>query len=192
MRIVDARGLHFRPCLHHFFACNSGSSVNQMWQELGALPRELVNIEECTAAASPDGKIFVDYHDLDRLRNTLLKLSPTDSRSIEQYIDAIKAFADKKIDDTISSGSFWKMLTIFPSMPGLSNSYLVGIWATEMGPLAHNANSGKTIIRRTGRKDGKEFKIKPWLTGISSPRTERWGAKVTEHLNQDNKSPLAT
>ena len=44
------------------------------------------------------------------------------------------------------------------TLPGLSNFYFVGVWATAMGSLAHNANSGKTIIRRICKKDGKEFK----------------------------------
>ncbi|UCG92779.1 MAG: NAD(P)/FAD-dependent oxidoreductase [candidate division WOR-3 bacterium] len=110
------KGYAFDPCIHHFFGCKSGSSVCQMWHELGALPRELVNIEECTAVASPGGKIFVDYYDLERLKGTLLKLSPADSKMIEQYIGLIKTFANNKIDDVISSGSFWKMATIFPVM----------------------------------------------------------------------------
>jgi phytoene dehydrogenase-like protein len=47
------------------------------------------------------------------------------------------------------------------TLPGLSNFYFVGIWATAMGSLAHNANSGKTIIRRICRKEGKRFKAQP-------------------------------
>jgi len=42
-------------------------------------------------------------------------------------------------------------------LPGLANSYFVGVWATAMGSLAHNAGSGKTIIRRICKKDGKIF-----------------------------------
>ena len=113
------KGYTFDPCIHHFFGCRSGSSVNQMWHELGALPRELVKIEACTAVASPDGKMFVDYYDPAKLKETLLKLSPADSKAIEQYIAAIKAFANDKVDDAINSGSFWKMITILPWM--LSN-----------------------------------------------------------------------
>jgi phytoene dehydrogenase-like protein len=47
------------------------------------------------------------------------------------------------------------------TLPGLSNFYFVGIWATAMGSLAHNATSGKTIIRRICQKDGKRFKAQP-------------------------------
>jgi len=110
------KGYTFDPCIHHFFGCKQGSSVYQMWHELGALPRELLNVEACTAVASPDGKMFVDYYDLERLRNTLLNLSPADSKAIEQYIGGIKAFANNKIDDAMNSGSLWKMITIFPSV----------------------------------------------------------------------------
>ena len=113
------KGYTFDPCIHHFFGCKPGSNVNQMWHELGALPRELVSIEECTAVASPDGKMFVDYYDLEKLQKTLLNLSPADSKMIEQYIRLIKAFANNKIDDAMNSGSFWKMIRIFPLM--LSN-----------------------------------------------------------------------
>ena len=44
------------------------------------------------------------------------------------------------------------------TLPGLSNFYFVGTWATVMGSLAHNALSGKTIIRCICKKDDKEFK----------------------------------
>ena len=110
------KGYTFDPCIHHFFGCRSGSAVNQMWNELGALPRELVSIEECTAVASPDGKMFVDYYDLGKLKETLLKLSPADAKIIEQYIKAIKAFSNSRVDDAINSGSMWKMITILPWM----------------------------------------------------------------------------
>jgi len=43
------------------------------------------------------------------------------------------------------------------TLPGLSNFYFVGVWATAMGSLVHNASSGKTIIRRICKKDGKKF-----------------------------------
>lgn len=101
------KGYTFDACLHHFFGCKPGSDINQMWQELGVLPRELVNIEECTAVASPDGKIFIDYYNLERLKETLLKLSPADAKMIGQYIHAIKAFTNDKVTDAIDSGSFW-------------------------------------------------------------------------------------
>jgi len=87
-----------------------------MWHELGAFPRELVTLEACTAVASPDGKMFVDYYDLEKLKEILLKLAPSNSKMIEQYVGAIKAFSNEKISDAMDSGSLWKMITVFPAM----------------------------------------------------------------------------
>ena len=47
------------------------------------------------------------------------------------------------------------------TLPGLSDFYFVGVWVSAMGSLAHNANSGKTIIRRICKRDNKEFKANP-------------------------------
>jgi len=45
------------------------------------------------------------------------------------------------------------------TLPGLANFYFVGVWATMMGSLFDNANSGKSIIRRICKKEGKKFVI---------------------------------
>ncbi len=108
------KGYTFDPCIHHFFGCKAGSKINQMWYELGVLPRDLAPIEQCTAVASLNGKMFVDYYDLERLHKTLLDLSSADSAMIEQYIRLIKAFSNEKLDDAMSSGSFLKMIGILP------------------------------------------------------------------------------
>jgi len=110
------KGYTFDPCIHHFFGCKPGTGLYQLWHELGAMPRELVNIEDCTAVASMDGKMFVDYYDLERLKETLLKLSPADSEAIEQYVKSIKAFPYNKIIDATLGGSFWTMVPRIPSM----------------------------------------------------------------------------
>jgi len=47
------------------------------------------------------------------------------------------------------------------TLPDLSNFHFVGVWATAMGSLAHNANSGKMIVRRICKKDGKKFRTQP-------------------------------
>ena len=148
-------GYTFDPCIHHFFGRKPGSSVNQMWHELGALPRGLIDIRECTAVASASGKMFVDHYDLMKLKETLLKLSPSDAKMIEQYVRTIKAFDNNKIDDAINSGSFWKMISILPWMlangkwmkmnmrtyaerfsdPFLRKAFALLIYANPEGPL---------------------------------------------------------
>jgi phytoene dehydrogenase-like protein len=113
------KGYTFDACIHHFFGCRAGSGAYQLWHELGAMPRELVNVDECTAVASPDGKVFVDYYDLEKLKETLLKLSPADAKTIEQYIGAIKAFPKERKRSTKRGGSLWMMVTGLPWMLSL-------------------------------------------------------------------------
>jgi phytoene dehydrogenase-like protein len=113
------KGHTFDACIHHFFGCKPDSVVYRLWHEVGAMPRELVSVEECTAVASPDGRMLVDYYDLGRLKETLLKLSPADAKAIEQYIGAIKSFSGDKISDMMRGGSIWTMITGLPSMLSL-------------------------------------------------------------------------
>ena len=110
------KGYTFDACIHHFFGCKPGSSLYRLWHELGAMPRELVTLEDCTAVVSPDGKMFVDYYDPERLKDTLLKLSPADSRTIEQYIGSIRAFPYDRFIDMILGVSIWTMIAHLPSM----------------------------------------------------------------------------
>ncbi|MDD5509809.1 MAG: NAD(P)/FAD-dependent oxidoreductase [Dehalococcoidales bacterium] len=110
------KGYTFDACMHHFFGCKPDSSAYRLWHELGAMPRELVTVEACTAVVSPDGKMFIDYYDLERLEETLLKLSPADSKAIKQYVGAIEAFSKSKIGDTMLGGSIRAMMLRFPAM----------------------------------------------------------------------------
>ena len=43
------------------------------------------------------------------------------------------------------------------NLPGLSNFFFVGAWATSTGALFSNANSGKKVIRSICSVDGKKF-----------------------------------
>lgn len=43
------------------------------------------------------------------------------------------------------------------TLPGLSDFYLVGTWATSAGALFANALSGRTIVRELCKRDGKTF-----------------------------------
>jgi len=52
-----------------------------------------------------DGKMFVDYYDPEAERD-LAQVVSCRLKAIEQYIAAIKAFANDKVDDAINSGSF--------------------------------------------------------------------------------------
>ena len=111
------KGYTFDACIHHFFGCKPGSSINRLWQELGAMPREIVPLEECTAVVSSDGKMFIDYYDPAKLKETMLELSPADSKLIEEYVKSIKAFNKNNMTDMMLGTSF---STIIKSLPSLS------------------------------------------------------------------------
>jgi phytoene dehydrogenase-like protein len=110
------KGYTFDVCIHHFFGCRPGNNINDLWKELGVLPRPLVKTTECTAVLSPEGKLFVDYYDLEKLRETLLKLSPNDKKMINRYIELIKVFSEKNLMDVMNGGSRLKMLRMLPTM----------------------------------------------------------------------------
>jgi phytoene dehydrogenase-like protein len=109
------KGYTFDACIHHFFGCKPGTAVYQIWNELGAMPRELAPLEDCTAVAM-NGKTFVDYYDLKKLKSSLQEFSPADSKAIDQYIRAITDFSDSKMGDMMLGGSPWKMIAKLPSM----------------------------------------------------------------------------
>ena len=65
------KGYTFDGCIHHLFGCSSFSRINQLWRELGTMPRELVATRECVAVASPEGKLFTDFWDTKALEEHL-------------------------------------------------------------------------------------------------------------------------
>jgi len=205
------KGYTFDACIHHFFGCKPGSSQYQLWHELGAMPRELVTLEHCTAVVSPDGKMFVDYYDLGKLKNTLLKLSPADSKAIEQYIRSIKAFSNNKISDTILGGSFWTMIARFPWMlsirklaklnmhdyaerfsdPFLKKAFALLVYSEPSGPLFFH------LLRHAGGLSGAiqwpvggaaEFAKSIEKRYLALGGKVRYGSRVEEILVENNKA----
>jgi len=85
----------FDACIHHLFGCHPSSRLYQLWNELGAMPRDMVATRECTSVLESAGKIFFDFYDLYRLAEHLNTLSPGDHRTTREYIRAISAFAEK-------------------------------------------------------------------------------------------------
>ncbi len=80
------KGYTFDACIHHLFGCGPSSRLHQLWTELGAMPREMVATEECTAVEDTDGRLFRDYYDPERLRQHLLELAPGDAAMIDDYV----------------------------------------------------------------------------------------------------------
>jgi hypothetical protein len=47
------------------------------------------------------------------------------------------------------------------TLPGLSDFYMVGQWATSAGALFSNVRSGRTVIKSICKQQGKRF-VTPW------------------------------
>ena len=60
-------GYTFEGCIHHLAGCTPGTKLHRMWQELGAMPRDLIHPEEVVRVEDPSGKALTIHADLDRL-----------------------------------------------------------------------------------------------------------------------------
>lgn len=110
------KGYTFDCCIHHLFGCSASTKLHGLWTELGAMPRELVNPEECVSVISPEGKIFNDYYDLERLEQHLNELSPSDSKLIKDYVKATRVFAKHDFFGEAMLGTTVGLLKMLPAM----------------------------------------------------------------------------
>ncbi|MCP4540021.1 MAG: NAD(P)/FAD-dependent oxidoreductase [Chloroflexi bacterium] len=109
------KGYVFDPCIHSLNGFKSQTKVNAFWQELGAMPCEMVERNEFVSAVLPDGTCFHNYFDLEKLESHLKQLSPEDAAVIDEYINGIKSFL--KEDDLLgitNFGTLWEKLSIMP------------------------------------------------------------------------------
>jgi phytoene dehydrogenase-like protein len=110
------KGYTFDGCIHHLFGTAPGTSLYRLWEELGAMPRELAPTRECVSVASEDGRVFNDYWDTTRLEEHLKELAPADSREIEAYARAIPRFAKKDVMGEVMAGSVLKAVGMLPGV----------------------------------------------------------------------------
>ncbi|MBN1934959.1 MAG: NAD(P)/FAD-dependent oxidoreductase [Anaerolineae bacterium] len=88
------QGYVFDGCIHWLVGSKTGSSMNRIWQELGAAQgRQMVNHEEFTRFQSADGKAFILYTNVDRLEQHLKDLAPADEKAIRELCGQIRKFA---------------------------------------------------------------------------------------------------
>jgi phytoene dehydrogenase-like protein len=84
-------GYTFDGCMHHLAGCTPGTRLHRMWQELGAMPRELIHPEEVVRVEEPGGKVLTIHADLDRLADGLKQMAPADAKVIDGYVRAARA-----------------------------------------------------------------------------------------------------
>ena len=205
------KGYTFDACIHHFFGCKPGSSLYRLWHELGAMPREMVPLEDCTAVVSPDGKMFVDYYDPERLKDALLKLSPEDSKAIERYIGSIRSFPYDRFIDMILGVSFRTVIAHLPSMlsmrklaklsmrsyserfsdPFLRRAFALLVYSNPEGPLffhfmRHAGGSSGDIQWPVG--GAAEFARSIERRYLALGGKVRYGSRVEKILVEDDKA----
>jgi phytoene dehydrogenase-like protein len=109
-------GYTFDACIHHLFGCAPSSRIYKLWEEVGAMPRDLVKTVECTSVLSEDGRLFRDYYDLEKLESHLLELAPGDAKAIRKYIRGIKSFTKADPMGDLLLGSIASKLKAFPAV----------------------------------------------------------------------------
>ncbi len=110
------QGYLFDGCIHHLFGCDPSSRIYDLWCELGAMPRELVPVQECSSVLSPDGRLLRDYYDLERLERHLRELSPRDDKVITEYMNAIRNMVNKDFFGEAMMGNGRGLLRTLPAI----------------------------------------------------------------------------
>lgn len=111
----ERKGYTFDACIHHLFGCSPDSRIYELWSELGAMPRELAYTKECVSVISPEGKLFNDFYDPERLRDHLNELAPKDARVIRDYVGGIKPFEKVDIMGELMMGGVSGVLKHIPT-----------------------------------------------------------------------------
>jgi len=115
------KGYTFDGCMHHLAGCTPESNIYRMWQELGAMPRDIHYPEDLICVENVDGRRFTVYTDIDRLEQHMLELSPADAPVTREFIQAARRFTRFSMMDTLQAGP-WDMLKFLLNVP------LLGKW----------------------------------------------------------------
>ena len=91
------QGYTFDACIHHLFGCDPRFALYHIWEELGAMPRQMVQPADCVSVLGPDGTLFSDYYDLEQLREHMLAIAPDDHQAIDHYIQGIRIAGQKDL-----------------------------------------------------------------------------------------------
>ena len=110
------KGYTFDACIHHLFGCAPTTALYGLWEEVGTMPRDMVQQREVVSALSPDGKLFIDYYDPDLLEKHLNELAPDDGKVIRDYVGGVKSAARSDSMMEMLLGSRTAMLRHAPSM----------------------------------------------------------------------------
>ncbi len=204
-------GYVFDGCIHHLFGCRTGTRLNDLWRELGVMPRPLAPTAECVAVQGADGRLFVDYYDPDRLREHLHALSPADRRASDDYVRATELCARHDLFGEMIFGKKRRVLGMIPTLvalrPWLSSS-MADVGARFKDPLlrgglpltVYSMPTNPAILHLFMHAYGMHGDI-AWpiggAAGLARSMAERYtalggqlhlGQRVTEILTRDGKA----
>ena len=94
-------GYTFDGCIHWLVGSKTGSSMNRIWQELGALQgRQVVDHEVFIRVEGEGGKAFILYTDIDRLERRIAGLQ-VELHSISREHDKASRERARQVQDQI-------------------------------------------------------------------------------------------
>lgn len=115
---------YYDGCIHWLLGSREGTSLNNLWREVGALDDSVpIIFEESFGEYHLEGRKLVLYRDVERLREHLLELSPQDKKEILQLCKAIKGLEKmgmpyEKPYELMSGLDFMKLgFSMLPFMP---------------------------------------------------------------------------
>lgn len=132
------------------------TSSHAFWKQLYDTDRQKYAEEKQATAAAV---IAILHRYFPGLREQVEVIDVCTLMTWERYMGGTNGwfnFPNRKLDFSLHEDLEDKKFKT--TLPGLTNFYFCGVWATCMGSLVHNALSGRTIIRRICRQDGKEFR----------------------------------
>ncbi len=89
----ERKGYTIDGCLHWLVGSASGTSLYNIWQELGALQgQQVINMDQFYRIEGIEGKAFDLYTDIDRLEAHMKEVAPEDARLIGECAKVMRRF----------------------------------------------------------------------------------------------------
>lgn len=111
------QGFHIDNCVHWLTGTKPGTEMNKVWCDVHALGNdvEIIQNDSFLHIEGENGESIDIWQDVERLRNDLLKLSPEDTKAIEEFISNIKTYClmdmpALKAVDMLSIIELWRLI----------------------------------------------------------------------------------
>lgn len=85
------KGYTIDGCLDWLVGSSPANNCYRIWEELGGVQgRHMINHEEFVRIEDTDGRAYVVYTDIDRLKKHMQELAPADKEVIEEFIKGVR------------------------------------------------------------------------------------------------------